>query len=161
MNSTHFTKWITAQYDIVRSSLSNSTAASAFYGEAVYNSPLPQKSDANVAAAVISPGRNITLTEKEYEDLKALAYSPPPKKTSDPVSRPAPGYCILHGFGIHGPGVTVRASGKPAYCKTMSDPDGKPKPGYTKEQISCKNSKGAPISGMTRCQDVLTGFTKP
>ena len=140
-----------AQYDIVKSTLPAHTAASAFYGEAVNNPPTPQKADANVAAAVISPGRNITLTEKEYEELKAQAYSPLPKKTSDPVSRPAPGYCILHGFGIHGPSVTVRASGKPAYCKTMSDPDGKPKPGYTKEQISCKNSKGAPISDMTRC----------
>ena len=160
---THFAKWITAQYDIVKSSLPIHTAASAFYGEATYNSPTPQKADGNVAAAVISPGRNITLTEKEYEELKTLAYSPSPKKTSDPVSRPAPGYCILHGFGIHGPGMTVRASGKPAYCKTMSDPDGKPRPGsiYTKEQIFCKNSKGAPIAGMHRCQDVLTGFTKP
>ena len=138
---THFAKWIQAQYNIIKYSLPDSTAASAFYGEAAYISPLPQKADENVAAAVISPGRNIT--EKEYEELKTLAYSPSPKKPSDPASRIAPAYCILHGFGIHGPAVTVKVTGKLPYCRVMSDADGNLKPGskYTNAQISCKNSK--------------------
>lgn len=159
----HFSNFMMSQYDIEKSTLPDSTAAAAFKGDPVKTPvTLPDTYD-NVAAAVISPGRTITLTEKEYEDLKALASSSSPRKRNDVPPRPAPGYCILHGYGNHGPGLVSRHTSKPTFCKSMSDKDGNPKPGtvYTKEQILCKSSKGGPIAGMPRCQDIQAGYTKP
>ena len=122
--------------------------------------PLPDTHD-NVAS-IISPGRTITLTEKEYDDLKAMASSSPLRNRND-QPRPALGYYFLHGYGNHGPGLVSRHTSKPTFCKTMSDKDSNPKPGtvYTKEQILCKSSKGGPIGGLPRSQAVQAGFTKP
>ena len=159
---THFAKWITAHYDIVKSSLSTHTAAAAFIDDPVKTpAPLPITHD-NVAAATISPGRTITLTEKEYDDLIAKASSPPPRNRNN-QPRPALGYCFLFGYGNHGPGFISRRTSKPTFCREMSDKDGNPRLGtiYTKEQILCKSSKGGPINGLPRSQVVQAGFTKP
>ena len=158
----HFCNFVLSQYDIEKSTFPDSTAAAAFKGDPVKTpAPLPDTDD-NVAAAIISPGRTITLTEKEYDDLIAKASSPPPKNRND-SPRPALGYCFLHGYGNHGPGLISKHTSRPTFCKTMSDKDGNPKPGtiYTKEQILCKSSKGGPINGLPRSQVVQAGFTKP
>jgi hypothetical protein len=158
----HFSKYVTSQYDVVKSRLPHSTAASAFYGESVYATPTPATAhDPNIAAAVISPGRQITLSEKEYDELVKLAYSPPPKKHDNhsPL-RVAPGYCFLHGFCGHGPGITRRNS-KPAYCRLMSDEDGNPIAPYKKEHVMCDSSKGGPINRLPRCQEAARGYKKP
>ena len=158
----HFCNFILSQYDIEKSHFSDSTAAAAFKGDPVITPAPPPDTHDNVAAAIISPGRTITLTEKEYDDLIAKASSPPPRNRND-SPRPAPGYCFIHGYGNHGPGIISRHTSKPIFCKAMSDKDGNPKLGtiYTKEQILCKSSKGGPINGLPRSQVVQAGFTKP
>ena len=154
----HFSKYVTSQYDVVRSRLPPSTAAFAFYGESVYATPTPVTVLDHVAAAVISPGKTITLSEKEYDELVKLAHSPLPK-SKDPPLKEAPGYCFLHGFCGHGPGITRR--NKPAYCRSMSDEDGNPIAPYKKEHVMCNSSKGGPINRLPRCQEAARGYKKP
>lgn len=170
----HFTKFMRTQYDITKSTLPESTASAAFHGDPVKSSALYSESvlatptpvtahDSNIAAAVISPGRQITLSVKEYEDLVKMANSPSPRKHGNPLphKEAAPGYCFLHGFCSHGPGLILKLTKKPAYCKVMSDEDGNPKAPYTKKQVMCNSSKGGPIDKLPRSQDVHPNFTKP
>jgi hypothetical protein len=162
----HFSKFMQTQYDITKSTLPESTASAAFHGDPVKSSALYSESTfdvPNIAAAVISPGRQITLSEKEYEALVKMAHSPSPKKHGNPSPHKdtAPGYCLLHGFCTHGPGLILKLTKKPAYCRTMSDEDGNPKAPYTKKQVMCNSSKGGPIDKLPRCQDAQAGFTKP
>jgi len=157
----HFSKYVTSQYDVIKSRLPPSTAASAFYGESVYETPAPVTAHDHIAAAVISPGKTITLSEREYDELVKLAHSPLPKQLSnDPPLKVAPGYCFLHGFCGHGPGITRRNS-KPAYCRLMSDEDGNPIAPYKKEHVMCDSSKGGPINRLPRCQVAARGYKKP
>ena len=148
---TEFKKFVVSQYDVRSPPLS--TAAFAFAGD------LKDDLNDSFAAAVISPERKIQLTQSEYDSLVAQASS---RKSQDKL-RTAPGYCILHGFCNHGPGFIRKSTKLPAYCRTMSDDHGNPKPGteYTKDQISCKSPKGGPVSGMQRSQDVQAGCSKP
>lgn len=169
----HFTKFMQTQYDITKSTLPESTASAAFHGdpvstvlytESVFATPTqPTTYDPNIAAAVISPGRQITLSVKEYEDLVKLAHSPSPRKYGNPSphKEAAPGYCFLHGFCNHGPGLILKLTKKPAYCRLMSDEDGNPKAPYTKKQVMCNSSKGGAIDKLPRSQDVHPNFTKP
>jgi hypothetical protein len=154
----HFSKYVVSQYDVVKSRLPPSTAAYAFYGESVYATPTPVTVHDHVAAAVISPGKTITLSEREYDELVKLAHSPLPK-SKDPPLKEAPGYCFLHGFCGHGPGITRR--NKPAYCRSMSDEDGNPIAPYKKEHVMCNSSKGGPINRLPRCQEAARGYKKP
>ena len=144
-----FKKFVITQYDV--RSPPSSTAAFAFAGD--------HKDDLidSFAAAVISPERKIQLTQEEYDSLVSLASSRKPKDKL----RPAPGYCIIHGFCNHGPGYIRKSTKLPAYCNIMSDDNGNPKESYTKDQVLCKSPKGGPVSGMPRCQDVQSGFKKP
>jgi len=169
----HFTKFMQSQYDITKSTLPESTASAAFHGDPVPSALYTESVfatttqdttyDSNIAAAVISPGRQITLSVKEYEDLVKLAHSPSPKKYGNPSphKEAAPGYCFLHGFCTHGPGLILKSTKKPAYCRVMSDEDGNPKAPYKKEHVMCISSKGGPINKLPRCQDVHPNFTKP
>ena len=158
----HFTKYVTSQYDVVKSRLPPSTAASAFYGESVYETPAPVTAHENIAAATISPGRQITLSEKEYDELVKLAHSPSPTKLSNHLHLKEPtGYCFIHGFCGHGPGVILKKNSKPAYCFLMSDEDGNPKAPYKKEHVMCNSSKGGPINRLPRCQEAARGYKKP
>jgi len=169
----HFTKFMQTQYDITKFTLPESTASAAFHGdpvssalysESIFATPMQANAhDSNIAAAVISPGRQITLSVKEYEDLVKLAHSPSPKKYGNPSphKEAAPGYCFLHGFCSHGPGLILKFTKKPAYCRVMSDEDGNPKAPYTKKQVMCNSSKGGVIDKLPRSQDVHPSFTKP
>jgi len=168
-----FSTWAVTQYD--HRSPPEGTAAFAFSSDSDFSlsPPLPEpvtpaKSDSSVAAATISPGKVITLTEDEYKALVAGASTPSKsresrrgKLSSKPgVVRPAPGWCFLCGYGDHGPSLTTRA-GAIAYCWVMSDRKGNPKPGYTKAQVTCKTPTGPPVDGLARSQDVMSGFSKP
>jgi hypothetical protein len=158
----HFSKYVTSQYDVVKSRLPPSTAAYAFYGESVYEAPVPVSVHDNIAAATIFPGRQITLSEKEYDELVKLAHSPSPTKQSNPSPLKEPtGYCFIHGFCGHGPGVILKKNSKPAYCLLMSDEDGNPKAPYKKEHVMCNSSKGGPINRLPRCQEAARGYKKP
>ena len=158
---TDLKKYVIAQYDVRSPPLS--TASYAFANETREDIIEP------FAAAAIPPTKNDAPTREQFDALVAQLEALRSNQTrtahlpqnSTPV--PAPGYCILCGFGVHGPGLTSRFTSKPSYCRRMADKDGNPRPGtpYTKEQILCKNSKGAPIAGMPRCQNVKQGFTKP
>ena len=158
-NFTDLKKYVITQYDV--RSPPPSTASYAFANETSEALIEP------LAAATTSTATNDAPTKKQFDALVAQFNALRSNQTGPahlPQNpKPAPGYCILHGFGKHGPGLRSRLTSKPTYCRDMSDEDGNPRPGskYTKEQIMCKNSKGAPIAGMSRCQDVEQGFTKP
>jgi hypothetical protein len=154
---------VTSQYDVAKSRLPHSTAASAFYGESVNATPTPVTvHDPNIVAAVISPGRQITLSEKKYDELVKLAHSPPPTKQSNqpPLKVPS-GYCFIHGFCGQGLGIILKKNSKPAYCILMSDEDGNPIAPYKKEHVMCTSSKVGPINKLPRCQDAARGYSKP
>ena len=149
-----FSKYVTAQYDVAKSRLPAGTAAYGFYGESDYATPTPvTPQDSNTAAATISSGMQITLSKTEYDELVKLAHSPPSTKQSNqpPLKVPA-GYCFIHGFCGHGPGL-IRKNSKPAYCLLMSDEDGNPKAPYKKEHVMCNSSKGGPINKMVNLDE--------
>jgi hypothetical protein len=168
-----FSAWAVTQYD--HRSPPDGTAAFAFHSDPDFPSapPLPvpvtpAKPDSSVAAATISPGKTITLTEDEYKALVAGAFAPSKRRgprggKSSPqsgVPRPALGWCCLCGYGDHGPNYTTKA-GKTSFCFKMSDEKGNPLPGYTKAQVTCTTPIGPPVDGLARSQVVKVGFSKP
>ena len=158
---TDLKKYVITQYDV--RTPPPSTASYVFANETREDNIVP------LAAAAVPSTKNDAPTREQFDALVAQLEALRSNQTrtahlpqnSTPV--PAPGYCILCGFGVHGPGLISKFTSKPTYCRRMADNNGNPKPGttYTKEQILCKNSKGGPIAGMSRCQDVKQGFTKP
>lgn len=153
---TDFKKYVISQYDV--RTPPPSTAAYVFGNE--------PKEDLieSFAAATISTRDNDAPTKQQFDALVAQVNSLRPNQTKNSSNLgPAPGYCILHGFCSHGPGLISNYTQKPTFCKNMSDADGNPKPNtaFTKEQILCKSPKGGPVGGMTRSQAVQRGFTKP
>ena len=163
---TDFFTFVVNQYDV--RSPPPSTAAYAFNTDSDFSLITPvKKSEPDpepLAAAIISPGKTITLTEDEYKSLVSQAALASPKKSGKNTAdlRPAPGYCILCGFCGHGPGLTGK-DGKPMFCHKMADKDGNPLPNttYVKDQIFCKKSEGGPIKNMPRSQRVDPRFKKP
>jgi len=168
-----FSSWAVTQYD--HRSPPDGTAAFAFHSDPDFSSPpplpvpvTPVKPDTSVAAATISPGKTITLSEDEYKALVAGASASPkgriPKGGKSPQKpgtlEPAPGWCCLCGYGTHGPNLSNRA-GVTSYCFKMSDTKGNPKPGYTKAQVTCTTPIGPPVDGLARSQVVKVGFSKP
>ena len=159
-----FSTWAVTQYDV--RSPPDGTAAFAFHSDTDYRSvpPLPAppatpvKSAEPVAAASVSPAAGqITLTAAEINAIIEAR-----KKAGDNKGKKgkAIAYCILHGHGGHGPGLTLK-NGKVAYCNKMSDKSGAPKAGYTLAQVNCSDPNGPPVDGMARSQDVTSGWTKP
>jgi hypothetical protein len=159
-----FCAWAVIQYDV--RSPPDGTAAFAFHSDSDYRavtSPppptvTPVKSTDPVAAASVSPAAGqITLTAAEINAIIEAR-----KKAGDNKGKKgkAIAYCILHGHGGHGPGLTLK-NGKVAYCNRMSDKSGAPKAGYTLAQVNCSDPNGPPVDGMARSQDVMSGWTKP
>jgi len=161
---TEFCTWAVNQYDV--RSPPDGTAAFAFHSDTDYRSvpslptpPVtPAKSVDPVAAASVSPAAGqITLTAAEI-----TATIEARKKAGDSKGKKgkAIAYCIIHGHGGHGPGLTLK-NGKVAYCNKMADKSGVPKTGYTVAQVNCSDPSGPPVDGMARSQDVVSGWTKP
>jgi hypothetical protein len=159
-----FCAWAVNQYDV--RSPPDGTAAFAFHTDTDYRSvpslpapPVtPVKSADPVAAASVSPAAGqITLTAAEI-----TATIEARKKAGDSKGKKgkAIAYCIIHGHGGHGPGLTLK-NGKIAYCNKMADKSGAPKAGYTVAQVNCSDPSGPPVDGMARSQDVVSGWTKP
>ena len=155
---TEFCKFAIHRHNIL--SPSNATAALAI------SCDIPTLDNTEpISAAVISPVGKIALTFEEisqFMEQASKSHIPKNKPAAPKPLKVAPGYCILHGFCAHGPGM-VNANGKPAFCNTMSDENGIPLPGtpYTKEHIFCKSSIGNPIRNIARSQKVDRRFTKP
>ena len=82
------------------------------------------------------------------------------KRSPRSGTRVALGWCILCGYGNHGANFTSK-KGSVAYCDTMSDRQGSPRPRYTPAQVTCTTPTGPPVDGMVRSQAVMPGFTKP
>ena len=165
---TNFFAYVVNQYDV--RSPPASTAAFAFCVDSdfspSFSTPVKKSDtvdDPPVAAAAISPGKTVTISQEEFDRLQAIVNSAgkPGKNPSNPRSV-APGYCILCGFTGHGPGLKG-SDGKPKYCWKMADADGNPLPNtkYTSAQIRCKNPEGGPVDGMSRSQKVNPRFKKP
>jgi hypothetical protein len=167
-NFTDFFTYVVNQYDVRAPPAS--TAAFAFCVDSDFSPSFstPVRGSAPVeeppvAAAAISPGKTVTISQEEFDRLQAIVSSAgtPNKNSSNPRSV-APGYCILCGFTNHGPG-HIGQDGKPRYCRKMADADGNPLPNtrYTKPQILCKKSEGGPVDGISRSQKVNPRFKKP
>lgn len=154
---TDFKKYVISQYDV--RTPPPSTAAYAFANE--------PKEDLieSFAAATISTEKSDAPTKQQFDALLAKVNSLLPNLTGAPHNpgnpKPAPAYCILHGYGHHGNSILPNSPHKAPHCKVMSDDAGNPRPTFTKDQIMCKTANGGPIGGVARSQFVAKGCTKP
>ena len=162
---TVFSAWAVTQYD--SRSVPDGTAAFAFRSDADYLISGPPSTPAKladpVAAATVSPAGQITLTSAEIDavmEARKKSQSKNGKQSIQTDTRVAPGWCILHGYGGHGPNFTSK-KGAVMYCHKMTDKLGAPLPGYTLAQVTCTTPTGPPVDGMVRSQAVQRGYTKP
>lgn len=141
----------------------------------------PVQTPANTTPTVPSPvtmaAHNLSsdmemISKAELKELRKLASAAAPStnkrtgkkgknRTGAPQpTKPAPGWCILCGYGTHGPNLT-RADGSLALCNILADQNGNPRPGYHIDQVMCKNPVGGPVHGLIRSPRVQNGFHKP
>ena len=154
---TYFKKYVISQYDV--RTPPPSTAAYAFANE--------PKEDLieSLAAVTISTDKSDAPTKQQFDALVAKVNSLLPNQTGIPHNsgnpKPAPAYCILHGYGYHGNSILPNSPHKTPHCKSMSDAAGNPKPNFTKDHILCKTANGGPVGAIARSQAVARGCTKP